>query len=80
MRRFPISSESAKIAIQARPEPVPWNLRQTEIYRAWQLYSESLWYDRITPEECAAGFVQACQKILELPALTSQDQLSEELR
>lgn len=80
MRRFPISSENAKIAIQARPEPVPWNLRQTEIYRAWQLYSESLWYDRITPEECAAGFVQACQKILELPALTSQDQLSEELR
>lgn len=80
IRRFPISGESAKIAVLARPEPVPWNLRQTEIYRAWQLYSEALWFDRVSPEECATGFVQACQKILELPALTSQDQLSEELR
>ena len=79
IRRFPVSGESAEIAALARPEPVPRNLRQTEIYRAWQLYSESLWFDRITPEECAAGFVQACQKILELPAFTNLDQLSEEV-
>ncbi|MHB1355702.1 MAG: ABC transporter substrate-binding protein [Anaerolineae bacterium] len=78
IRRFSVSNESAKIAMQARPEPVPWNLRQAEVYRAWKLYSESLWYDRITTQECAAGFVQACKKILELPALTSLKQLSEE--
>lgn len=77
VRRFPIANESAKIAIETRPEPVPWNLRQTQVYRAWQLYSESLWYNRITPQECAAGFVQACNKILEMPAITSQDQLME---
>jgi len=75
VRRFPISAACSNLAMLAFPEPVPLNLRQSELYQAWLSSGEAFWNGRVSSEQFADAFFAAGKRIINQPELDSKEQL-----
>lgn len=73
LEEFPVCAQVAEAAEAAEPERLPWNLRISSCYDAWNKRIPALLEDESPPEEAAAQVSDEIDAILALPGLGPQE-------